>query len=52
MACNSSPCLSSKADLNRELVIASFRKTPFLAQMPEVELERVVRYPESDVCRR
>lgn len=39
-------------DLNRELVSASFRKTPFLAQMPEVELERVVRYPESDVCRR
>jgi choloylglycine hydrolase len=39
-------------DLNRDLVTASFRKTPFLAQMPEVELERVVRYPESDSCRR
>lgn len=39
-------------DLNRELVTASFRKTPFLAQMPEAELERVTRYPESDVCRR
>lgn len=39
-------------DLNRELVTASFRKTPFLAQMPEAELERVARYPESDVCRR
>ncbi|HEX3131650.1 MAG TPA: linear amide C-N hydrolase [Thermoanaerobaculia bacterium] len=39
-------------DLNRELVTASFRKTPFLAQMPDAELERVARYPESDVCRR
>jgi penicillin V acylase-like amidase (Ntn superfamily) len=39
-------------DLNRELVTASFRKTPFLADMPEIELERVVRYPESDSCRR
>lgn len=39
-------------DLNRSLVAASFRKTPFLARTPEVELERVARYPESDVCRR
>ncbi|MES1241539.1 MAG: linear amide C-N hydrolase [Acidobacteriota bacterium] len=39
-------------DLNLELVTASFRKTPFLARTPEAELERMARYPESDVCRR
>lgn len=39
-------------ELNRDLVTASFRKTPFLARVPEAELERVTRYPESGVCRR
>jgi penicillin V acylase-like amidase (Ntn superfamily) len=39
-------------ELNRSLVRASFQKTPFLADMPEIERERVARYPESDSCRR
>lgn len=39
-------------EINRELVRAAFRKTEFLAKTPEPELERVVRYPESAVCRR
>jgi choloylglycine hydrolase len=39
-------------ELNRSLVRASFQKTPFLADMPEIERERVARYPESDACRR
>jgi hypothetical protein len=38
--------------VEHRLLTASFHKTPFLAQMPEIELERVVRYPESDSCRR
>ena len=39
-------------DINRELVTASFRKTSFLAGVPDAEIERVVRYPESASCRR
>ena len=39
-------------ELNRELVTAAFRKTEFLADIPAAELERVVRYPESDSCQR
>jgi len=39
-------------DLNRKLVTAAFRKTEFLASVPQDELERVARYPELAVCRR
>jgi penicillin V acylase-like amidase (Ntn superfamily) len=39
-------------ELNRELVTASFRKTPFLTDVPAAEIERVARYPESASCRR
>src|SRR5687768_14829191 len=39
-------------EINRELVTAAFHKTSFLAETPKAEIERVVRYPESAVCRR
>jgi len=39
-------------EINRELVTAAFRKTEFLADTPQSEIEQVVRYPESAVCRR
>lgn len=39
-------------EINRQLVAASFRQTPFLAEVPKAEIERVARYPESAVCRR
>lgn len=39
-------------EINRELVTAAFRKTEFLADTPQSEIETVVRYPESAVCRR
>ncbi|MEA2558814.1 MAG: hypothetical protein QOH06_318 [Acidobacteriota bacterium] len=39
-------------EINRELVTAAFRKTEFLAETPKAEIERVVLYPESAVCRR
>lgn len=39
-------------EINRELVTASFRKTPFLADTPMAEIDRVSRYPDSAVCRR
>jgi len=39
-------------EINRELVTAAFRKTEFLTDTPKSEIERVVRYPESAVCRR
>ena len=38
--------------LNRKLVTAAYRKTDFLADVPQEELERVARYPESATCRR
>ena len=39
-------------EINRELVTAAFRKTAFLSDTPKAEIERVARYPESDVCQR
>ena len=39
-------------EINRELVTASFRKTPFLADTPAAEIDRVSRYPDSAVCQR
>lgn len=38
--------------LNYDLVSASARKTPFLAETPEAELQRWAAYPETTVCRR
>lgn len=39
-------------EINGDLVEASFRKTPFLASVPDAEVQRVVTYPEAAVCRR
>jgi penicillin V acylase-like amidase (Ntn superfamily) len=39
-------------EINRELVTAAFRKTDFLAETPQSEIETVILYPESAVCRR
>jgi penicillin V acylase-like amidase (Ntn superfamily) len=38
--------------INYGLVSASARKTPFLADTPEAELQRWAAYPEAAVCRR
>jgi choloylglycine hydrolase len=38
--------------INDTLVRASFSKTPFLAKVPDAEVQRVVAYPEAAVCRR
>jgi penicillin V acylase-like amidase (Ntn superfamily) len=38
--------------INYELVSASARKTPFLADTPEAEIQRWVAYPEAAVCQR
>jgi choloylglycine hydrolase len=39
-------------EINGDLVHASFSKTPFLASVPDAEIQRVVTYPEAAVCRR
>jgi len=39
-------------EINEGLVRASFSKTPFLASVPDAEIQSVVAYPESAVCRR
>jgi hypothetical protein len=38
--------------INADLVHTSVKKTPFLADMPAAEVEKVVAYPETAVCRR
>lgn len=37
--------------INYDTLLASMRKTPFLATVPEAEIERQARYPEAAVCR-
>lgn len=37
---------------NRDLLAAAVRKTDFLADTPEAEIERLARLPEATVCRR
>lgn len=36
--------------INYDLLLASMRKTPFLAATPEAEIQRQARYPEAAVC--
>ena len=38
-------------EINRALVAASYRKTPFLATTPAAELDRLARVPERAACR-
>lgn len=47
----SAKLVNYRTEINKSLVIKSFRNTPFLADLPDSIIERVYLHPEETVCK-